>query len=130
MSHWYVGQKIVCINTDAIDGSPAEPEIQKNIKVGEVYIIRQILDFPFKHLGKKSVRLAFRLAGIRAASSIDADGKFSEYAFWSERFKPLEEDETSIDASVPEEMKDWLKQVMDGTVTFEEEKEKVKEEVE
>jgi len=129
MGDWYVGQKIVCINVEPLDGGVVEPEIQRHLKVGDVYAIRQIVDFPYLHLKKRDVRVGFRLAGIKPVSKI-VDGKLTEYAFWSERFKPLEEDDTSIDASVPEQMKDWLKDVAEGKVVFEEEKEKVKEEVE
>jgi hypothetical protein len=120
MGDWYVGQKIVCINTDPTDGSPVEPEIAKHLKVGEVYVIRQVLDFLYTHQGKKAVFLAFRLSGIVPACSLDADNKFVEYAFWSERFKPLEEN--TLDVSLNETMKNWLKDVVDGKVTFEEEK--------
>lgn len=122
MGDWYVGQQIVCINIEPLDGGLVEPEILKYLEVGKVFIIRQIVDFPYLHLKKRDIRLGFRLAGIKPVSKV-VDGKLQEYAFWSERFKPLEEDETSIHASVPETMKDWLKAVVDGTVVFEPEKE-------
>jgi hypothetical protein len=118
---WYVGQKIVCINTDSTDESPVEPEVIKHLKVGEVYVIRQILDFLYTHNGKKAVFLAFRLSGIKAAQTLDARNKFIEYAFWNGRFQPLEED--TLEVSISETMKNWLKEVVDGTVVFEEEKE-------
>lgn len=121
MGDWYVGQKVVCINVDPLDGGELEPEIQKNLKVGEVYVIRQILDFPYTHRGKKDVRLGFRLAGIKCVGKWMKDGKYIEYAFWCERFKPLEED--TLETDVPEQMKNWLQDVVDGKVVFEEEKE-------
>jgi hypothetical protein len=121
MGDWYVGQKIVCINVDPIDGGAIEPEVTKHLKVGEVYVIRQILDFPYVHKGQKDVRLGFRLAGIKCVTKVTNECQFLEYAFWCGRFKPLEEDTMEVD--VPEQMKDWLKDVVDGKVVFEEEKE-------
>lgn len=127
MGDWYVGQKIVCVNTDPVDGGAIEPEIAKYLKVGEVYVIRQILDFLYTHKGKKTVFLAFRLSGIKPAQSLDAENKFVEYAFWNGRFMPLDQD--TLEVSVSETMKNWLQDVNDGKVFFEEEKELVDEDV-
>lgn len=106
MSDWFVGQKIVCVNVEPLDGGVLEPEVTKHLKVGKVYVIREILDFPFTHKDQRDIRLAFRLGGIKCVSRL-THGKLWEYAFWEGRFQPLQDDPLEI--GVPEQMKDWLK---------------------
>lgn len=132
MSGWFVGQKIVCVNVDPIGSSYVEADIKHNLKVGVVYVIKQVVAYTYTHEGKKQTLTAFRLAGIVCSKAPDLEtGKFVEYAFWEGRFQPLEENKDELKVDVPEQMKNWLKDVNEGKVFFEEEKEleKVDEDV-
>ena len=96
MHDWYVGQKIVCVNAQPIDGV-INRFVDQYLREGKVYKIRKILGFNFRFSGKSEERIAFRLEGI-VPYLIDG----IEYAFFNGRFKPLEsqDEDQEIDISV------------------------------
>jgi hypothetical protein len=96
MRDWYVGQKIVCVNAQPIDGV-RNRFVDEYLDEGKVYKIRKILPFSFRFADKSEERLAFRLEGI-VPYLIDG----IEYAFYHGRFKPLEDqdDDHKIDISI------------------------------
>ena len=96
MRDWYVGQKIVCVNAQPIDGV-RNRFVEKFLDEGKTYKIRKILAFNFKFAEKSEERLAFRLEGI-VPYLIDG----IEYAFFHGRFKPLEDqdDDQEVDISI------------------------------
>src|SRR6201999_4589993 len=84
MRDWYVGQKIVCVNAQPIDGV-RNRFVDEYLREGSIYIIRKILGFNFRFSERNEERLAFRLEGV-VPYLIDG----IEYAFFHGRFKPLE----------------------------------------
>ncbi len=96
MRDWYVGQKIVCVNAQPIDGV-RNRFVDEYLCEGKVYIIRKILGFKFRFSERNEERLAFRLEGV-VPYLIDG----IEYAFFHGRFKPLEnqDEDEEIDISI------------------------------
>jgi hypothetical protein len=111
MRDWYVGQKIVCVNAQPIDGV-RNRFVEKFLDEGKTYKIRKILAFNFKFAEKSEERLAFRLEGI-VPYLIDG----IEYAFFHGRFKPLEDqdDAQEVDISI---FLNGLRQVNEGLFTL------------
>jgi hypothetical protein len=111
MRDWYVGQKIVCVNAQPIDGV-RNRFVEKFLDEGKIYKIRKILAFDFKFAEKSEERLAFRLEGI-VPYLIDG----IEYAFFHGRFKPLEDqdDDQEVDISI---FLNGLRQVNEGLFTL------------
>jgi hypothetical protein len=107
MRDWYVGQKIVCVNAQPIDGV-RNRFVDEYLKEGNVYKIRKIIGFNYRFPDRSEERLAFRLDGI-VPYLIDG----IEYAFFNGRFKPLEDqdDDQEIDISI---FLNGLRQVNDG----------------
>jgi hypothetical protein len=107
MRDWYVGQKIVCVNAQPIDGV-RNRFVEQYLCEGKVYKIRQILGFNFRFPEKSEERLAFRLDGV-VPYLIDG----IEYAFFHGRFKALEDDDDDheIDISI---FLNGLRQVNEG----------------
>jgi hypothetical protein len=110
MRDWYVGQKIVCVNAQPIDGV-RNRFVEKFLDEGKTYKIRKILAFNFKFVEKSEERLAFRLEGI-VPYLIDG----IEYAFFHGRFKPLQDqdDDQEVDISI---FLNGLRQVNEGLFT-------------
>ena len=110
MHDWYVGQKIVCVNAQPIDGLRSR-FVEEYLREGKVYKIRKILAFNFRNHDKSQERLAFRLEGIvpYLIGGI-------EYAFFQGRFKPFEDqdDDEETDISI---FLDALRQVNEGIFT-------------
>jgi hypothetical protein len=96
MGDWHVGQKIVCVNAQPIDGV-RNRFVDEYLCEGKVYIIRKILGFNFRFSERSEERLAFRLECI-VPYLIDG----IEYAFFHGRFKPLEDqdEDQEIDISI------------------------------
>jgi hypothetical protein len=96
MRDWHVGQKIVCVNAQPIDGV-RNRFVDEYLREGNVYIIRKILGFSFRFSERSEERLAFRLEGI-VPYLIDG----IEYAFFHGRFKPLEgqDEDQEVDISI------------------------------
>ena len=111
MRDWHVGQKIVCVNAQPIDGV-RNRFVDEYLREGKVYKIRKILGFNYRFGEKSEERLAFRLEGI-VPYLIEG----VEYAFFHGRFKPLEDqdDDEDIDISV---FFDALREVNDGLFTL------------
>ena len=111
MRDWYVGQRIVCVNAQPIDGV-RNRFVDEYLREGRVYRIRKILGFNYKFTDRSEERLAFRLEGI-VPYLIDG----IEYAFFHGRFKPLEDqdEDQQIDISI---FMDALRQVNDGLIAF------------
>src|SRR3984885_5160637 len=107
MRDWYVGQKIVCVNAQPIDGV-RNRFVDEYLKEGDIYKIRKIIGFIYRFPDKSEERLAFRLEGIFPCL---INGIKS--AFFNGRFKPLEDkdDDQEIDISI---FLDGLRQVNDG----------------
>ena len=108
MGDWHVGQKIVCVNAQPIDGV-RNRFVDEYLCEGKVYIIRKILGFNFRFSERTEERLAFRLEGI-VPYLIDG----IEYAFFHGRFKPLEDqdEDQEIDISI---FLDGLREVNEGS---------------
>jgi hypothetical protein len=108
MRDWFVGQKIVCVNAQPIDGV-RNRFVDEYLKEGKIYKIRKIIGFNFKFPQKGEERLAFRLEGI-VPYLIDG----IEYAFFNGRFKPLEDEDEDheIDISI---FLNGLRQVNEGS---------------
>jgi hypothetical protein len=111
---WYVGQKIVCVNAQPIDGL-RNRFVDEYLTEGKVYQIRQILVFKYISRDKCDERVAFRLEGI-VPHLING----VEYAFFHGRFKPLEpgDDAEDVDISV---FLDGLWKVNSGLIRFQDE---------
>jgi hypothetical protein len=111
MRDWYVGQKIVCVNAQPIDGI-RNRFVDEYLREGKVYRIRKILGFSFRFAEKSEERLAFRLEGV-VPYLIDG----IEYAFFHGRFKALEDqdDDEEIDISI---FLSGLQQVNEGLFTL------------
>jgi hypothetical protein len=111
MRDWYVGQKIVCVNAQPIDGV-RNRFVDEYLGEGKFYKIRKILAFNFRVGDKNEEKLAFRLEGI-VPYLIDG----IEYAFFHGRFKPLEDqdEDQDIDISI---FFDGLRQVNEGLITL------------
>jgi hypothetical protein len=111
MRDWYVGQKIVCVNAQPIDGI-RNRFVDEYLKEGKVYKIRKILPFNFRFAERSEERLAFRLEGI-IPYLIDG----IEYAFFHGRFKPFEDqdEDLKVDISI---FLDALRQVNEGLFTL------------
>jgi hypothetical protein len=107
MRDWHVGQKIVCVNAQPIDGV-RNRFVDEYLREGKVYIIRKILGFNFRFPERSEERLAFRLEGI-VPYLIDG----IEYAFFHGRFNPLEDqdEDQTIDISI---FLNGLRQVNEG----------------
>ena len=107
MRDWHVGQKIVCVNAQPIDGV-RNRFVDEHLREGKVYIIRKILGFNFRFSERSEERLAFRLEGI-VPYLIDG----VEYAFFHGRFKPLEDhgEDQEVDISI---FLNGLRQVNEG----------------
>jgi hypothetical protein len=107
MRDWFVGQKIVCVNAQPIDGV-RNRFVDEHLKEGIIYKIRKIVGFNFKFTQKSEERIAFRLEGI-VPYLIDG----IEYAFFHGRFKPLEDqdEDQEVDISV---FLNGLRQVNEG----------------
>jgi hypothetical protein len=111
MRDWYVGQKIVCVNAQPIDGI-RNRFVDEYLREGKVYRIRKILGFSFRFAEKSEERLAFRLEGV-VPYLIDG----IEYAFFHGRFKALDDqdDDEEIDISI---FLSGLQQVNEGLFTL------------
>jgi hypothetical protein len=111
MRDWYVGQKIVCVNAQPIDGV-RNRFVDEYLKEGNVYKIRRILPFSFRFADRSEERIAFRLEGI-VPYLIDG----IEYAFFHGRFNPIQDqdDDEQIDISV---FLNALRQVNEGLFTL------------
>jgi hypothetical protein len=111
MRDWYVGQKIVCVNAQPIDGV-RNRFVDEYLREGKVYRIRKILGFSFRFAEKSEERLAFRLEGV-VPYLIDG----IEYAFFHGRFKALEDQDKDeeIDISI---FLSGLQQVNEGLFTL------------
>ena len=111
MRDWYVGQKIVCVNAQPIDGV-RNRFVDEYLREGKVYRIRKILGFSFRFAEKSEERLAFRLEGV-VPYLIDG----IEYAFFHGRFKALDDqdDDEEIDISI---FLSGLQQVNEGLFTL------------
>ena len=111
MRDWYVGQKIVCVNAQPIDGV-RNRFVDEYLTEGKVYKIRKIIPFNFRFTERSEERLAFRLEGI-VPYLIDG----IEYAFFHGRFKPFEhqDDDQKIDISI---FLNALRQVNEGLFTL------------
>ena len=107
MRDWYVGQKVVCVNAQPIDGI-RNRFVDEYLKEGKVYRIRKILPFNFRFAERSEERLAFRLEGV-IPYLIDG----IEYAFFHGRFKPFEDqdEDLKVDISI---FLDGLRQVNEG----------------
>ena len=107
MRDWYVGQKIVCVNAQPIDGV-RNRFVDEYLREGKVYVIRKILGFNFRFSERSEERLAFRLEGI-VPYLIEG----IEYAFFHGRFKALEDqgEDQDIDISI---FLSGLRQVNEG----------------
>jgi hypothetical protein len=114
MRDWYVGQKIVCVNAQQINGL-RNRFVHEHLEEGKVYKIRQILVFKFMSGSKWDERLAFRLEGI-----VPHLIQGTEYAFFHGRFRPLElgEEDTDTDISI---FLDDLCKINSGLIQFEDE---------
>ena len=114
MRDWYVGQKIVCVNAQPIDGV-RNRFVDEYLREGKVYRIRKIVGFNYKFADRSEERLAFRLEGI-VPYLIEG----VEYAFFHGRFKPLEDqdEDQEVDISM---FFDALRQVNDGLIAFRDE---------
>ena len=114
MRDWYVGQKIVCVNAQPIDGV-RNRFVDEYLREGKVYRIRKIVGFNYKFADRSEERLAFRLEGI-----VPYLREGVEYAFFHGRFKPLEDqdEDQEIDISI---FLDGLRQVNDGLIAFRDE---------
>jgi hypothetical protein len=108
MRDWYVGQKIVCVNAQPIDGV-RNRFVDEYLREGKIYKIRKIIGFNFKFPAKNEERLAFRLDGVvpYLIGGI-------EYAFFHGRFKPLEDqdEDQEVDISI---FLNGLRQVNEGS---------------
>lgn len=111
MRDWHVGQKIVCVNAQPIDGI-RNRFVDEYLTEGKVYRIRKIVPFSFRFSDRSEERLAFRLEGI-VPYLIEG----IEYAFFHGRFKPLEDqdEDQKIDISI---FFDALRQVNEGLFTL------------
>jgi hypothetical protein len=109
MRDWYVGQKIVCINAQPI-GGVVNRFIDEYLREGRIYKIRQIVEFNFKVADKREEKLAFRLQGI-----VPYLIQGAEYAFYSGRFRPLEEQRRSQEADISIFL-DGLRKVNEGLI--------------
>ena len=93
MRNWYLGQKIVCVNIDAIPPTLTPPnEVVKYLNVGHIYEIRDIGNYHYFD----GPRLAFKLKDIVCEYKFVNDlgevlGEGKEYMFWERRFRPLDE---------------------------------------
>ena len=114
MRDWYLGQKIVCVNAQPIDGL-RNRFVDEYLAEGKVYKIRQILVFKYTCRDKCDERVAFRLEGI-VPHLING----VEYAFFHGRFRPLEsgDDADDVDISV---FLDDLAKVNSGLIRFRDE---------
>ena len=111
MRDWYVGQKIVCVNAQPIDGV-RNRFVDEYLCEGKMYKIRKILGFNFRFSERSEERLAFRLEGI-VPYLIEG----IEYAFFNGRFKPLEDqdEDQEIDISI---FLNGLREVNEGSFAF------------
>ena len=111
MHDWYVGQKIVCVNAQPIDGV-RNRFVDEYLREGKIYRIRKIVGFSFRFPDRNEEKLAFRLEGI-VPYLIDG----IEYAFFCGRFKPLEDqdEDQDIDISI---FLNGLRQVNEGLFTL------------
>ena len=114
MRDWYVGQKIVCVNAQPIDGL-RNRFVDEYLREGKVYKIRQILVFGFLSSNKLDERLAFRLEGV-----VPHLIKGAEYAFFHGRFRPMEPGHEDEDISISVFLDD-LRQVNSGLIRFQDE---------
>ena len=108
MRDWYVGQQIVCVKAQPIDGV-RNRFVDEYLREGKIYKIRKIIGFNFKVPAKSEERLAFRLDGVvpYLIGGI-------EYAFFNGRFKPLEDqdEDQEVDISI---FLNGLRQVNEGS---------------
>ena|SRR5208282_1848619 len=91
MKDWHVGQKIVCINVGEVNGI-IPPQVKQHLVLGDIYTIREIMMYEYRY--GELILLAFYLKGIIAIPTpLESKNRpnIKEYAFWSGRFKPLEE---------------------------------------
>ncbi len=111
MGDWYVGQRIVCVNAQPIDGI-RNRFVDEYLKEGKVYKIRKIVPFNFRFTERSEARLAFRLEGV-VPYLIDG----IEYAFFHGRFKPFEDndEDLKVDISI---FLDALRRVNEGLFTL------------
>jgi hypothetical protein len=111
MRDWYVGQKIVCVNAQPIDGV-RNRFVDEYLREGRIYRIRKILGFNYRFADKSEERLAFRLEGI-----VPYLIQGVEYAFFQGRFKPLEDqdEDQDVDISI---FSDALRKVNEGLIAF------------
>ena len=123
MRDWYVGQKIVCVNAQPIDGL-RNRFVDEHLREGKVYKIRQILVFKFMYNNKDQERLAFRLEGIvpHLINGI-------EYAFFHGRFRPFEPGDVDEDIDISVFLED-LRKINSGLIHFPSEEAPAREPIE
>ena|SRR5271154_985305 len=111
MRDWYVGQKIVCVNAQPIDGV-RNRFVDEYLREGRIYRVRKIIEFNYRFADKSEERLAFRLEGI-----VPYLIQGVEYAFFHGRFKPLEDqdEDQDVDISI---FSDALRKVNEGLIAF------------
>jgi hypothetical protein len=114
MSDWYVGQKVVCVNAQPISGV-RNRFVDKHLREGRIYKIREILLFGFLSDNKRDERLAFRLEGI-----VPEPIEGTEYAFFHGRFRPMEAGDVHEDVDISVFLED-LEKINNGLITFREE---------
>jgi hypothetical protein len=114
MRDWYVGQKIVCVNAQPIDGV-RNRFVDEYLREGIIYKIRKIIGFSYRFADKREEKLAFRLEGI-----VPYLIQGTEYAFFHGRFRPLEDQDEDQDVDISIFL-DALRQVNEGLVAFKDE---------
>lgn len=85
-----LGQKVVCVDVGIYQ--PGRAVAGKYLRLGEVYTIQEVLEFPHKE--DRVVGLAVRLVGL-----VRPDHKhpvFSDYPFAASRFRPVVGRKTDI----------------------------------
>jgi hypothetical protein len=114
MRDWHVGQKIVCVNAQPIDGV-RNRFVDEYLREGKIYTIRKIIGFNYRFADKSEEKLAFRLEGI-----VPYLIQGTEYAFFHGRFRPLEDqdEDQDVDISI---FFDALRKVNEGVVALRDE---------
>lgn len=105
MTHWYVGQEIVCINDGPNKDGTTPIFVRKYLKKGRKYRIRAIVPYRYRLLGNG---IGFHLEGIVTTAKEHYDDEMPNenfddyfddddfYPFWEGRFAPIEKLETKV----------------------------------
>ena len=89
MADWYIGQRVICINTGCIRNSYPQPSDDgRNLVLGEIYEIRRLIFDKRQHLRCEPVGFDFRLKPPiwKFWKSVE-----DRLGWFIERFKPLDE---------------------------------------